>query len=160
MLIPTTSARPNAAIVSSSVAEPFSTMIDVTLRSSLIVVPEIESEGVTEVSEVLLDEGLVEARGLAPRVQLLLGDAPAERCLDGIAGATRIRPKTIVRRIRTVGIARASRVRTYARRDVPCEFTDALRMPSASLPASFGEPLTGTHERRRREGRSPRALGD
>ena len=46
---------------------------------------EIEREGVTEVREVLLDEGLVEACGLAALVQLLLGDAPAQRRLDGIA---------------------------------------------------------------------------
>ncbi len=46
---------------------------------------EIEREGVTEVREVLLDEGLVEAGSLAALVELLLGDASAERRLDGIA---------------------------------------------------------------------------
>ena len=107
---PTTSATRNAATVSSTVAAPFSTMIEVTVRLSVRRRPEVERDDVAEVLDVLLDDRLVEAGRLAALLELLLRQPPAERRLIGSPGATRISRKTIVSRIRTVGIASASRV--------------------------------------------------
>ena len=102
----------NAASVSSSVAEPFSTMIEVTLRLSVIVVPRSSVKRVAEVLEVLLEQRLVEPGRLAALLELLRRDAAAERRLDRVARRDPHQQEDQVSRIRTVGIASASRVST------------------------------------------------
>ena len=84
-MIPTTSVIKNAQNVSSSVALPFSTMIEVTVRLSVSVVPRSSVNDVAEVLDVLLEDRLVEPRGRAALVELLLREAAAERRLDRVA---------------------------------------------------------------------------
>ena len=79
--IPTTSATANAARVSSSVAVPFSTMIEVTVAVVVDRRPEVERERVADVLDVLLEQRLVEPGGLARWLELLRRDASAERRL-------------------------------------------------------------------------------
>ncbi len=85
MEIPTTSVTMNAQKVSSTVAVPLSTMIDVTLRLSVSVVPEVERNDVAEVLDVLLEDRLVEAGRVLALGELLLREPAPERRLDRVA---------------------------------------------------------------------------
>ena len=85
---------------------------------------EVERHRVAQVFEVLGEDRPVVARGLASLLDLL----PARRGPrappgSGCPGATRISRKTMVSRMRTVGIASASRVSRYVRSEVPCART-------------------------------------
>ena len=75
----------NAQKVSSTVAVPLSTMIDVTVRLSVSVVPRSSVNDVAEVLDVLLEDRLVEARGVLALGELLLRQPAAERRLDRVA---------------------------------------------------------------------------
>ena len=115
---PTITATRNAATVSSRSRR---SVLPDHVRDRAVVddrLAEVEAGDLAEVLAVLDDERPVVAGGLAALLELLRGQPAAERRADRSPGATRMRMKTIVSRISTIGRTSASRVSRYALSEV------------------------------------------
>ena len=100
----------NAQKVSSSVAVPFSTRIEVTVRLSVSVVPRSSVTTLPRYSTYCSRIGLSKPAAWRRSSSSSCESRPPSADWIGSPGATRISRKTIVSRMRTVGIASASRV--------------------------------------------------
>src|SRR5215211_2208381 len=141
---PTTTATMNAAIVSSRVAEPLSTMIDVTVRLSVSDSPISRVTTFPTYSTYCCGIGLSYPAASRRCSSSSAGRRAPSAEVIGSPGATRMSRKTIVRRMSTVGTARAMRVRMYVRREVPCELMPLPPYP----PEGRDDHTTGAPQRR------------
>ena len=118
--IPTTTAINMAKKDSSSVAAPFCSKTCVNGRWSTIVSPK--SNVATSVRYSMYCAGMERSSPAASRRSWICSCVrrPPRAALIGSPGATLISRKTIVSRIRIIGIPSAIRVRTYLRSDVVC----------------------------------------
>ena len=100
----------NAQKVSSTVAVPLSTMIEVTFRLSVSDVPRSSVKTSPRYSTYCWRIGLSKPAACSRLASSSCDSRPPSADWIGLPGATRISRKTIVSRMKTVGIASAKRV--------------------------------------------------